>query len=43
MLKIALDIGSDEIGAKLKAGEPLDDSETQLMIDVWVLRFRLAM
>lgn len=42
-LEFALYLASDEIGEKLKAGEPLDDYETHLMIDVWMLHFRLAM
>lgn len=43
MLEFALDIANDEIGEKLKAGEPLDDYEMHLMIDVWMLHIRLSM
>src|SRR5690242_9741652 len=43
MLEFALDIANDEIGQKLKAGEPLDGYEMHLMIDVWMLHIRLAM
>lgn len=43
MLEFALDIATDEIGSKLKAGEPLDDYETHLMVDVFMLHIRLSM
>ena len=43
MLEFALDIANDEIGKKLKAGEPLDDYETHLMVDVFMLHIRLSM
>ncbi len=43
MLDFALDIADDEIGKKLKAGEPLSDYEMHLMIDVFMLHIRLSM
>lgn len=43
MLEFALDIANDDIGRKLKAGEPLDDYELHLMIDVFMLHIRLSM
>lgn len=43
MLEFALSIADDKIGKKLKAGEPLDDYETHLMVDVFMLHIRLSM
>lgn len=43
MLEFALDIANDEVGEKLKAGDPLDSYELHLMVDVWMLHIRLSM
>jgi hypothetical protein len=43
VLEFALEVvgDSDEIGAKLKAGEQLTDYELHLMLDVYLLHYRL--